>query len=169
MSDKTKMFITRILVLILVATSAVLGGFIVKKQRDLTVANGQIETLSDANKSYENAIKELLQTGKTDKLESVTLTVIELDNSETVFEVYLIANISIYDFLLLNGYNKSDFDTFDGTNYYFKNSLTDVNELKDNEDYYETSVWDGVTYVSLIVGLQDIIIDQNLTVVRSGF
>lgn len=166
MSNKVKMLITRIVILILIATSIVLGGFLVKNHRELTLAENKIEDVNNTNVAYQEIIKELAATGgKSDKLETVTLTVIELDNSTTTFDVYLILNISIYDFLLLNGYSKNDFDSWDGANFYFKNSLTDVNELKDNSDYYDT---DGV-YTSLVVGLQDIIIDQNLTVVRSGY
>lgn len=74
--------------------------------------------------------------------------------------------MSIYEFLLTQSFFKAnDFSSFDGINYYFNNTFTDVLELKGNLDYYVKNEYGEF----LIVGLQAINITKNLTIVRTDY
>ncbi len=166
MSSKVKMLIIRIVMVVLFGTTLTFGGLFIKSQKQLATSQDQVTNLKELNESLNGFLENI---GVDDYEDFVFITFIDIDGTETTYFVDKTLNLTIYDFLLTQNFDIDDFESYDGTNYYFKNALTDVLELKDNTDYYETSEWDGVIYTSLIVGLQAIVIDQDYTVVRSAF
>lgn len=182
MSNKTRGIVLKSILIGLVTLVLVLGGVLIYTGTKISKQNDQIGTLQDVNESLSsslqdanNKIDDLLEElgrepSESEKENYVVLTVIDEDGNHSVFVVDKRHELSIYDFLLTQkGYSVDDFQSYDGTNYYFANALTDVLELMDNTDYYLTEEWDGVEYTSLVVGLQAIVIDQDFTVVKTGF
>ena len=156
----------RIFITLQIVIAALVGGL------TLTVIsnNGYKTQINNQNviiERYEGILADVL--GEDSEYETVFLTVIELDGSEKEIKVYVDLNLTIRDVLLLNGYTQDDFTSYDGINYYFVNSMTDVPELEDNSDYYESSEWEGVVYRNLVVGINFILMDQNYTVIRTGY
>lgn len=153
----SKKNIFKIVLSSLVMATLVLSGLLWVQTSKINRLNNQINVLKDINESLEsNEVKNYV-------------TLVYIDNIEDTITHYLVnkeLEISIYDYLLTREeFTVDDFSSYDGDNYYFNNALTDVLELKNNEAYYETSEWGTF----MLVGLQAIILDQNYTVVRTGF
>ncbi len=165
MSNEKKVLFTRVIMGVLVALVLVVGALAGLNQAKINRLEKQIENLKDVNSSLEQA-----------RIENfVILTLIdEIDDEVVTFLVDKTLNMSIYDYLLTTDkFTDSDFDTHNDLDYYFSSGqigvyyATDVLELMDDPDYYETSEWDGITYTNLVKGLQSIIINSNYTVKRS--
>lgn len=153
----SKKNIFKIVLSSLVMATLVLSGLLWVQTSKINRLNNQINVLKDINESLEsNEVKNYV-------------TLVYIDNIEDTITHYLVnkeLEISIYDYLLTREeFTVDDFSSYVEDNYYFNNALTDVLELKNNEAYYETSEWGTF----MLVGLQAIILDQNYTVVRTGF
>ncbi len=143
------------LTVLIIALSVVIG-FQIDTNKKLNI---QIDALKEVNKSLEE-----------DKVGNyVVLNFVDVDGTITPYLVDKTLELTIFEFLLTKDFSADDFESYDGENYYFKDSMTDVLELKDNENYYETNEWGGVIYTSLVVGLNKIKIDRNYTVIKTGF
>lgn len=121
--------------------------------------NKQIDTLKDVNEKLDNDIYE----------NYVILTYIDKTKDDDYVKSYLInknLDLSIYDFLLTTkDFTSDDFSSFDQKNYYFKDSMTDVLELKDNDTYYLENEYGN----TLVKGLQSVKLNKNYTVVKSKY
>lgn len=165
MSNEKKVLFTRVIMGVLLALVLVLGTLTGLNQAKIKRLDKQIDNLKEVVSSLEQANIENF----------VILTVIdEIDDETVTYLVDKTLNMSIYDYLLTTTkFTDDDFDTYNDVDYYFSSGVvgvyyaTDVLELMDNPNYYETSEWDGVTYTSLIKGLQSIIMNSNYTVKRS--
>lgn len=115
-----------------------------------------------------NSIKDLstdtVVSGDLDDYYVVTYKYDEVE--KTFFILKTEEEVNLFSFLLtFEMFDQNDFSSFDGINYYFSNTMTDVLELKDDSNYYKTDEWGRF----LVVGLQAIYINQNLTIVRSNY
>lgn len=115
-----------------------------------------------------NSIKDLstdtVVSGDLDDYYVVTYKYDEVE--KTFFILKTEEEVNLFSFLLtFEMFDQNDFSSFDGINYYFSNTMTDVLELKDDSNYYKTDEWGTF----LVVGLQAIYINQNLTIVRSNY
>lgn len=153
-----------LLVLLVVSLSVVVGVQATKNNK----LEDQINVIKKHNSNWvlnsEEEVDEL-RDALNDDLRYVVVTFIDIDESETYYVVDKNKKLTVYDLLILTTHSVDDFASYDDVNYYFKDAMTDVVELKDNENYYEDSEWGAF----LIVGLQGILVDQNLTVIKSGF
>ncbi len=155
MSNKQKVLLTRIIYGLLVVLVIGLSVFIVSLSRKVNLQNKEIADLKRLNASLED-----------DYVKNIaTITIVDLEGKEKSYFVDKNLNISVYSFLISKDYTSDDFTTLDGIDYFYKNGMTDILELKENQDYYLTDEWGSFLYV----GLQAIIIDQDLTVVFSPF
>lgn len=163
MSNEKKVLTLRIIFGVLVASVLLLGALTVIKVLEVKRLEKQVENVKTVNQSLlDSSISEY-----------VVLNFVDSDGTITPYFVNKNLNISIYDFLLTTpDFEDSDFSSFNGTDYYFagtnadgKYYKTEVKELEDNPNFYESSEWGN----SLVVGLQAIKINQNYTVIRSLF
>lgn len=158
-----------ILALVLVVT---------KGRMDIRKLRRENQTIIESNKKYDELLKDFVKlvkdkdlTDEDDILKEVTLTFVSFGEEVLEVSVFVVLEMSIMDVLIMNGVDESMFgDSYPGfTDRYFKKGFTGVKELEDNPDYYsEESEWDGVIWPpSLMVGLNNIIVDQDFTVVQS--
>lgn len=161
---KNRVNVVRSILATLLLVVVLLGSLLVVNNGKRVDLQERIDTQQDQIKELEDKISEL-------DVEYFTLTVVETDGSEEEIKVYdIYTEMTIMDALVSSGtYEESDFVSYDGINYYFKDTMTDVNELKEDTDFYETSEYNGVTYTSLIVGLNNIPADQDYTIERTSF
>lgn len=160
MSKEKRVLSLRIILGVLVASVLLLGTLTTLNVRQVGRLETQIDNLKKVNQSLiDSSVNE-----------HVVLNVVDVDGSITPYVVNKNLGLSIYDFLLTtNKFSDSDFDSFDGTNYYFsalsptEYVKTEVIELENNPNFYSSDEWGSY----LTVGLQAIILNQNYTVVRS--
>lgn len=157
MSKAKKLLLTKIILGTLTALAFVLIGLTIFLSGKINQLNKQNKALKELNESYEGFLDEL---GVDNYEHFVFLTYIDLDGNETIYFVDKRLELSIYEFLLTKDFSVDDFASYDGTNYYFKDTMTDVLGL--DESYYDDYGW-------LEVGLQAIVIDDDYTVIRSKY
>lgn len=162
MSNKKKVLFTRITLGLLLALVLLFGSLTIVNQKKIGRLETQIENLKDLNESLENS----------DIENFVVLNFVDIDGTIKPYFVDKTLNMSIYEFLLTTkDFKDSDFITHNDKDYFLGTDepltyiITDVVELQGNPDYYE--IGDG--WQMLEVGLQDIIMDQNYTLVKSVF
>lgn len=160
MSKEKKVFSLKVVFGVLIASVFLLGALTFINLHQLNRLEKQIVNLKKVNESLlDSSISEY-----------VVLNFVDIDGSITPYLVNKNLSISVYDFLLTTpDFTDSDFDSFDGENFYFaalsvtEYVKTEVIELEDNSNYYSQDQWGKY----LTVGLQAIILNQNYTIVRS--